>query len=447
MKINRHHSRFTVGEYSRAAITRVDLDDTQLAAEIQENLIPSLAGDARFRPGTEYLDTTLDNGQARLIPFVRDTDDFALIEMTAGKLRVMVDDTFITRPTVTSTIVNPNFDLATGWTTAASAGAYSNIQSGTYNNQLVMGAFAQGSNASAVQAVTIPAEELGTVHALRIDVFRGPVLFRIGSTSGGEQVVNEQILQRGTHSFAFTPTAAIASTYYIWLGTRFETEGVVNSIQFESGGIMNLDAPWTASELREVSFDQAADVIYFAHENWIPHQLTRRGTTSWSMTEFQTDGGPTQLVTDGARISISATRNQAIVTASEDYFVPTMVGTVLRAFHDRLDASYLLAGDGEFTEPWVVRGIKGKKNNDRKFSYQVTGFGSGTMHMQRSISGEDGDYLDHIRDDGSSTTITGNFSATVNGKDEDANLVAWHRIGFKEDGDYGSGAIQITVQY
>lgn len=464
MKINRHHARFTVGEYSRAAITRVDLDDTQLAAEIQENLIPSLAGDARFRPGTEYLDTTRDNEQARLIPFVRDTDDFALIEMTAGKLRIIIDDAFITRPTVTSTLVNPNFDLATGWTTATTGNeitqgaSYANLQSGTYNNQLVMGAFAQGSTASAVQAVTIPAEELGTVHALRIDVFRGPVLFRIGSTSGGQEVVSEQILQRGTHSLAFTPTAAIASTYYIWFGTRFETEGVVNSCQFESGGIMNLDAPWTAAELREVSFDQAADVIYFAHESWIPHQLTRRGTTSWSMTEFQQDGGPTELVSDGTRISISATRNQAVVTATEDYFSSAMVGTVIRAFHDRLNASYSIAGPGEFTEPWVVRGIKGKKNNDRLFKYRIFGgeaYGTpgtppfdGVITMQRSISGEDGDYLDHPRDDGTLTSFDkGSGLVTVNGKDEDANLVAWHRLGFKTDADYTSGFAEINVQY
>ena len=446
MKLNRHHSRFTVGEYSRAGITRIDTDRGQLAAEIQENLIPSLAGDARFRPGTEYLDTSRDNEQARLIPFVRDTDDFALIEMTAGKVRIMVDDSFITRETVTSTLVNPNFDLATGWTTAASAGAYSNIQSGTYNNQLVMGAFAQGSNASAVQAVTIPSEELGTVHALRIDVFRGPVLFRIGSTSGGQDVVSEQILQRGTHSLAFTPTAAIASTYYIWFGTRFETEGVVNSCQFESGEVMELDAPWTAAELREVSFDQAADVVFFAHENWQPRQLQRRGRTSWSMVLFETDAGPTEVVSDGTTLNINSTRNAATITASRDYFTPDMVGALVRAYHETLNASYLLAGDSEFTETWRVIGIKGTKNNDRKFSYQVTGFGSGTMHMQRSISGEDGDFLDYTRDNGTLTTITGNINVTHNGSTEDANLIAYHRIGFK-DGGYGSGAIQVNVQY
>jgi len=39
-KYNAHIERFNVGEYSNAALNRVDLSNTRLAAEIQENIFP-----------------------------------------------------------------------------------------------------------------------------------------------------------------------------------------------------------------------------------------------------------------------------------------------------------------------------------------------------------------------------------------------------------------------
>jgi hypothetical protein len=199
-KINALTHTFNAGMVSRAALNRVDKEAIRLYAERQENLAPYSIGRAIMRPGTQYLDTAAGSGRPRLIPFVKGIDDVALIEMTSGSMRVFIDDEPVTRAAVTATITNGDFSSATGWTTTATTGASSSISGGV----LSLAASARGSKASASQEVTI--NEVGEEHALRIAVTRGPVQFRVGSSSGGDEYLSETALDTGFHSLAFTPT-------------------------------------------------------------------------------------------------------------------------------------------------------------------------------------------------------------------------------------------------
>lgn len=199
-KINALTHLFNSGIISRAALNRVDKEAIRLFAERQENLFPYSIGRAIMRPGTQYLDTAAGNTRPRLIPFVKGIDDVALIEMVAGSMRVFIDDAPVTRGTVTATITNGDFGSATGWTTTATTGATSSISGGV----LTLAAPSRGSKASASQEVDI--NESGEEHAVRISVTRGPVQFRIGATSGGDEYIAETTLDTGFHSLAFTPT-------------------------------------------------------------------------------------------------------------------------------------------------------------------------------------------------------------------------------------------------
>lgn len=199
-KVNALTHLFNAGRVSRAALNRVDKEIIRLFAERQENLAPYSIGRAGMRPGLQYLNTSAGNMRPRFIPFVKGIDDVALIEMTAGSMRVFIDDEPVARGAVTATITNGDFSSATGWTTTATTGATSSISGGA----LSLTAASRGSKASASQEVSI--NEVGEEHAVRISVTRGPVQFRIGATSGGDEYIGETTLDTGFHSLAFTPT-------------------------------------------------------------------------------------------------------------------------------------------------------------------------------------------------------------------------------------------------
>lgn len=215
-KINALTHLFNAGRISRAALNRVDKEAIRLYAERQENIAPYSIGRAIMRPGTQYLDTAAGNMRPRLVPFVKGIDDVALIEMTAGSMRVFIDDEPVTRGAVTATITNGDFSSATGWTTTATTGATSAISGGV----LALAASARGSKASATQEVTI--NEVGEEHAVRIAVTRGPVQFRIGSTAGGDEYIAETTLDTGSHSLTFTPTGGTVIDEFTVLLLHFD---------------------------------------------------------------------------------------------------------------------------------------------------------------------------------------------------------------------------------
>ena len=45
--------------------------------------------------------------------------------------------------------------------------------------------------------------------------------------------------------------------------------------------VFKIDMPFTEDELRDVQFEQSADVVYFAHPNHAPHKIVRFGHTQW----------------------------------------------------------------------------------------------------------------------------------------------------------------------
>lgn len=215
-KVNALTHLFNAGRVSRAALNRVDKEIIRLFAERQENLAPYSIGRAGMRPGLQYLNTSAGNMRPRFIPFVKGIDDVALIEMTAGSMRVFIDDEPVTRGTVTAAITNGDFSSGSGWTTATSGAAVASISGGV----LTLSAPARGGKASASQEVSI--NEVGEEHALRISVTRGPVQFRCGSTTGGDELINETALDTGFHSLAFTPTGGTTIDEFTKLLLHFD---------------------------------------------------------------------------------------------------------------------------------------------------------------------------------------------------------------------------------
>jgi len=437
-RVNSHWHHFATGEFSVSGLARVDQEFARLAAEVQENLLPHAIGKGSVRPGTQYIVNTPSNNKCRMLPFVRAVDDKAILVMSSGVLSVMVDDVFVTRPSVSSSVTNGDFSSSAGWTLTASSGATATISGGV----LTMGAAARGSNAFCERAVSTA--NVGTLHALNIIVTRGPVRFRCGSTSGAENFITETILDTGVHSLAFTPTT---STYYPRFLTRNGRDCIVDSITVASSGQMALQAPWTESDLSCIRFDQSAVVVFLACKDWHPRKIERRGTYSWSLAEYEADDGPLTSGNETISLTPAATFGNTTITASASYFDTNMEGALIKLYHDRFDTTVNLAGQDIYSDIWVVRGIKASNYNDRSFAYQISGTWSGTLRNQRSLTGPDGDFLDFNRTSGSATIpITVNASFTHAGENDDNNVISYHRIGFL-DGSYTSGTATIAIQY
>lgn len=116
---------FNRGLVSPIAQARIDADAMQFSADVMTNWDPQTLGPMSLRPGFEYLLNTGEN-HPRYLSFVFAIDDTALIELTDGQLRPLVDDAPLTFGAVTAAITNGDMepDIA-NWTDADDSGATS----------------------------------------------------------------------------------------------------------------------------------------------------------------------------------------------------------------------------------------------------------------------------------------------------------------------------------
>jgi hypothetical protein len=94
---------------SKLALARIDLSRYAFATRIQRNWMPRVLGSMMLRPGLWFRGSTRNNSRALQIPFVFSTTDTALLEMTDHTMRVRVGDELISRPVVSTQIVDGGF--------------------------------------------------------------------------------------------------------------------------------------------------------------------------------------------------------------------------------------------------------------------------------------------------------------------------------------------------
>ncbi|MBZ9807698.1 hypothetical protein [Mesorhizobium sp. ESP-6-2] len=438
-KQNIYLQAFNVGVQDKKHLPRVDLQRMRLAAEQQTNLLPLTSGPAFMRPGLQYISTTHTNDICRVKEFVFGATDAALMEFTDQLFRVKVGDVLVTRPAVTAAIASGTFSASTGWTLTATDGATSTISGGFLN----LTALARGSKASAAQTVTV--NQIGTEHALRIVVERGPVTLRVGSTSGGDEYINETTLRTGTHSLAFTPTGA---SFFLLIQSELEQLKRVDSVTIEAAGVMTLPTQWLEADLFTMRFAQSADVVFVACGGYRPQRIERRTNRSWSIVNYQPNNGPfTVGTTRDVKLTPSVTEGNGTLTASSAFFNANHVGTLFSLFHEGFSCSTNLAGDGQFTDAFKVTGVRSTSfYDDRNWTYTVTGTWAGTLRWYRSFDGADTGFKEFRRESGESTIdITANIGPLTN-DDNDDNAIIWYKLGFGA-GSYTSGVATITADY
>jgi hypothetical protein len=417
---------FNRGIISKLALSRVDLQRLALSAEEQTNWMPRTLGPMMLRPGLQYLGATRSNLAAKLIPFVFSTSDTAMLELTNLMLRVRVDDALVTRVAVSSAISNGNFDTnLTGWTDADQAGAVSAWATGGF-----MSLVGTGPNAAIrQQQVTVSASDLGKQHALRIVVNRGPITMRIGSTAGGDDYLRDTNLLAGAHSITLTP----AANFFIQVSNKTLNAALLDSIQVEAAGVMELASPWAGADLSKIRVTQSGDVIFVACEGYQQRRIERRANNSWSIVLYQGDSGPYLLEnTSNTTIASSGLVGNVTLTSSAPVFRSTNVGGIYRISSVGQRTTAVLTGENQFSDPIRITGVEGS----RIFTRTIAGTFTATVRLQRSV-GAVGSWED-----------ISSFTAPASGSFDDGldNQIIFYRLGIKT-GEYTSGTVNVDLIY
>ena len=248
---------FNRGRISNLGLARVDLDRTRLSAEVQTNWMPRTLGSMMLRPGLEYIGTIRNSSTAVLIPFVRASNDTALIELTSTAMRVWVSDAIVTRLASTAIVTLGNFSstLLGGWTDVDESGATSEYFGSTTINAGGSSDFlslvgTRFSRAIRRQTVTSSAVTFG----LNCVVQRGRVNLRVGSSAGGDDYFTERSLRPGSYSLSITSTG----NFDIEFSANTQHRSLVDSITIESSGDMVIASTWASTDLTLLRWDQSA---------------------------------------------------------------------------------------------------------------------------------------------------------------------------------------------
>lgn len=424
---------FNRGIISPLMLARTDIERVRLSAEEMVNWVPKTQGPMTLRPGLGYIGSSKSDLQAHWIEFVAATDDTALLEITNQVMRIWMDDALLTRPSVTTTISNGNFATSTDWTNASTNGG----SLGYSGSGLTMNANNRGGVAKVQRQITVAGGDQNVEHALRIVVTRGPVTFACGSASGADDYITETTLGTGTHSLSFTPTG----DFHITFRTDARVNRIIASIAVEAAGTVEITAPWLTADLGKIRYDQSADVVYIACDGYQPRKIERRGTgRSWSIVAYAPDSGPfSSGRTARVRLKPSVTEGNGTLTSDQPFFKSTHVGALFRIYHDGYNMSFKLGAEDVYTEPIRVSGVNAAANNDRNFTYTITGTWAGTINVMRNPDDPDAGYFNF------GSNITAN-AAGVAVTDDDDNLVVFYRMGFRPAA-YTSGTATVQIVY
>lgn len=221
---------FNYGYVSPRLRGRVDLDFYDQACDFLLNYLVTPQGEANYRTGSIFVSQTKGNNPARLIPFLYNTEQAYVIELTDEFARFYKDHGLITQTPVAITAIT---------------------------------------NASSAQ-LTIPSHGLSP----------GDPIF-LADISGMHQL-NGQEAEVLTAPDANTITININTTTY---GTY--TSGGT------AAEIVQIATPYQDSELFELDYTQTNDTMYIVHKNHQPRKLTRGGShTSWALNTFTFNGNP-----------------------------------------------------------------------------------------------------------------------------------------------------------
>lgn len=315
------------------------------------------------------------------------------------------------------------------------------LSSGT----LTLNATATGSLAKASKRVVVDTGDYGVEHSIHIDVERGPVTVRIGSTQYDDDYVREASLDDGHHCLSFYPTA----NFYIVIQADGYLDRIVNSVSIGDTGTVEITTPWQSNDLNYIRYDQSADVVYVDCDAVHPYKIERRGIgRSWSVVKNKSEGGPfLPYASSSAKLSVSNRFGNTTLNSDIPFFTSDHVGGLVRIRHDGQGGKWHLGALDAMTDAVQVTGISdtGAETNTSERTITIASDGSGayvgTITIERSFDGPDIGFRP-ISTNLGAPTDTGSFSRVIT--DQDDNLKVWYRARMTS---YTSGAAVVNITY
>ena len=443
---------FNRGQISPLALARTDLQRTAWSAESMVNWIPRVFGNMMLRPGLEYIGDMYgyESGgtiysEVRLIPFVFATDDVAIIEISRASgvesnsyVRIWVNDDLITRNTVSTLILEDDFSGLTNWTDNDESGATSDA---TYGFLRLLGT--GSARAIRTQQIIVGAgDDVET--GLKIVVCNGgshyhygsgPVTLRIGTSSGGDDILPARELVLGNHQLTFTPpTGAV----YIQLESILSRPVFVSECSIVSGGYVYLLGPWSYTDFDNIRYEQSGDIVYCACKDVPQHKIIRWGDNAWSMVVYQPEDGPFDILnTTSTTITPSALTGSITLTATQPIFnvddINKHNGFLYKLIALGQDVTKTISAENTFSDAIKVTNV----GTQRAFTISISGSFTATVRTQRSVTADTGPWED-----------VGSWAAATTTSYNDGldNQTVWYRIGVKT-GEFTTGPITVTLRY
>lgn len=420
------------GEVGDEALARLDLERLQFAGSLYQNMLPRVIGSMTLRPGLEHI-ADIDIGDVQLLEYAYSGSAGFVPILSDEEMRIVYNDALVTRASVSTAITNGDFSSFTGWSDDSTGSASAAVSGGN----LVLTGKARDV-ASATQTISVSGGDQNVEHGLRIDVVRGPVTVRLGSTSGAADLLpaGEVDLDDGVHSIAFTPTT---SSIYLELKTNKDRTILVNACTIDSSGTLVIPTPWTDTDLNSqiIRYSQSLDRIYVASGVYQQREIQRRSNTSWGLQRYKVDDGPFTL-SDGA-ISIQPDGYTGVVTltASKNHFDDDMIGRLYRLVQSGQYVAESFNADPAEGAYVRISGV----GSARRIDWTVSGTFTGTIRLQVAT------------DDGSGTTpgawtdvLTRTSASSGNYTDSDDNVIKYFRFALQA-ADLSSGTVNSTITY
>ena len=426
-KVNAPLYALNGGEVGGEAVSRLDLERLRFAGSLYRNILPRVVGSMTIRPGLEHV-MSMDIGETRFLEYAFSGTTTFLPVISDEEVRIIKDDAFITRASVSTAVTNGDFSSFTSWTDNSDGSATAGVSGG----QLVLTGKAFD-RASATQTLSVSGGDQNVEHGLRIKVARGPVVIRLGTSSGGDDLIASSTLDDGDHSISFTPTGGSA---YLEIYNEKNRIALVDSCEIDASGTMVLEAPWADTDLTAIRQKQSIDTIYLACNTYQQREIQRRGDASWGIQRYKVDNGPFKTYSGPISLTPSVLTGNGTLTASEPYFKSTMVGRLFRLFHSGQSVDADFTGEDQQGDPVRVSGVGTARNVTRT----VTGTWSGTIYFQTATDDGSGNPTGWV----DSAAITSNLAQTITIPDD--NVIKYVRFVIKA-GDYVSGTIETNITY
>ncbi len=181
---------------------------------------------------------------------------------------------------------------------------------------------------------------LTTKHVLAFEIVgvqNDEVKLRIGTTSGGIDVVNDRIVIPGWHRVEFTPNV---SPVYIQFRNELVKTISVDDVSILDNVPIEIETPYASTDLVKLKWAQSADVLFVFHPSYQPYKLERRSDNDWAFIKVPWLDGPylDENLTDTTfAVDVAAAGKGRTLTASDTVgvnnergFLSTDVGRLVR---------------------------------------------------------------------------------------------------------------------